>query len=226
MDFMHDFLKVCSRVVPVTTDSAYIQATLDDGTIIERQDNISNNIGYTGRIIDLSLMPGSETARHNQELNSIVSSADYIIIAPGDIYTSTISNLIIGGVSDLIKNYSTAKIIFIANTTNKGGESAGYSVSDFVNEIEKYLGKNIDILVANNAYIALSEADINRFKSDRSVKGGDYIFISEKERQMFTEKGMTIVEGDIIDRDSLYKHDRNKIAKILEEIIFHHHFEK
>lgn len=44
VDFMHHFLKVRSRVIPVTTDSAYIQAILDDGTIIERQDNISNNL--------------------------------------------------------------------------------------------------------------------------------------------------------------------------------------
>lgn len=120
VNFMHKFLKVGSRVIPVTTDSAYIQAKLDNGRIIERQDNISNNIDYSGRIIELSLMADSKNARHNSELNSVISSADYILIAPGDLYTSTISNLIIGGVADLIAKYSHAKIIFIANNTNKG----------------------------------------------------------------------------------------------------------
>ncbi len=57
VDFMEDFLKVRSRVIPVTTDAAFIQATLEDGTIIERQDNISNQADYSGRIVSLSLMP-------------------------------------------------------------------------------------------------------------------------------------------------------------------------
>ena len=221
VDFMHDFLKVGSKVIPVTTDSAYIQAILDNGSIIERQDNISNNLWYSGRIVKLELMPDSVTAKQSKSVAHAITSADYIIIAPGDIYTSTISNLIIGGVADLIKNYSHAKIIFIANNTNKGGEASGYAIADFVNEIEKYLGKNIDILIANNHKIELSESDENRFKNDISVKGGDYIFVNDAERKDFENRGMRIVEGDILDRKSLYKHDQSQIAQILEAIIFH-----
>lgn len=221
VDFMHNFLKVGSKVIPVTTDSAYIQAILDDGTIIERQDNISNNLGYSGRIVKLELMEDSVTAKQSKSVAHAITSADYIIIAPGDIYTSTISNLIIGGVADLIKNYSHAKIIFIANNTNKGGEAAGYKIADFVNEIEKYLGKNIDILIANNHRISLSESDQDRFKNDISVKGGDYIFVTNEEKKDFESRGMKIIESDILDRKSLYKHDQAKVAQILEEVIFH-----
>lgn len=217
---MHHFLKVRSRVIPVTTDSAYIQAILDDGTIIERQDNISNNLWYSGRIVKLELMEGSHEARQSKAVANAITAADYIVITPGDIYTSTISNLIIGGVADLIKNYSHAKIIFIANNTNKWGEAAGYKIADFVNEIEKYLGKNIDILIANNHKIELSETDENRFKNDISVKGGDYIFVSDEEKRDFEARGMQIFEGDILDRKSLYKHDQGAVAKLLEKIIF------
>lgn len=220
VDFMHHFLKVRSRVIPVTTDSAYIQAILDDGTIIERQDNISNNLWYSGRIVKLELMEGSHEARQSKAVANAITAADYIVITPGDIYTSTISNLIIGGVADLIKNYSHAKIIFIANNTNKWGEAAGYKIADFVNEIEKYLGKNIDILIANNHKIELSETDENRFKNDISVKGGDYIFVSDEEKRDFEARGMQIFEGDILDRKSLYKHDQGAVAKLLEKIIF------
>lgn len=167
---MHQLLKVRSKVLPVTTDSAYIQATLDDGSVIQRQDNISNNINYSGRIVNLSLMSGSESAQHSQKVAEVITSAEYIIITPGDIYTSTISNLIIGGVADLIKNYAAAKIIFITNNTNKGGEARGYQIIDFVTEIEKYLGRKVDIIIANNQKIELSDSEKNRFKSDISVK--------------------------------------------------------
>lgn len=64
-------------------------------------------------------MEGSHEARQSKAVANAITAADYIVITPGDIYTSTISNLIIGGVADLIKNYSHAKIIFIANNTNK-----------------------------------------------------------------------------------------------------------
>lgn len=223
VDFMHQFLKVGSKVIPVTTDSAYIQAKLDDGTILERQDTISNNTDYTGRIVELSLMSGSENAQHSKKVAEVITSADYIIIAPGDIYTSTISNLIIGGVADLIKNYSQAKIIFIANNTNKWGEASGYSIADFIYEIEKYLGRPIDILIANNYHIRLSESENSRFKNDISVKGGSYIFITPEERAWLTDRGTAIIEADILDRKSLYKHDKAKIAALLEMVIFHSH---
>lgn len=221
MEFMHNFLKVDSKVIPVTTDSAYIQAKLDNGKIIERQDNISNNIDYTGRIVELSLMDGSEHARQSPDVATAITGADYIVITPGDLYTSTISNLIIGGVADLINKYSQAKIIFIANNTNKGGEASGYKMLDFVSEIEKYLWKNIDILIANNYHIQLTETDENRFKNDISVKWWNYIYISDEEKKIFEKNWTAIIEADILDRKSLYKHDQEKIAIILEEVIFH-----
>ena len=88
-------------------------------------------------------------------------------------------------------------------------------------EIEKYLGKNIDILIANNHKIELSEKESDRFKNDISVKGGEYIFVNNEEKQKFESRGMSIIEDDILDRKSLYKHDQDKIAKILEQVIFH-----
>lgn len=47
-----------------------------------------------------------------------MTDVNYIILAPGDLYTSTLSNLIIGGMKELIR-YLDTKIIYIANNTNK-----------------------------------------------------------------------------------------------------------
>lgn len=220
-DFMHEFLKVGSKVIPVTTDSAYIQAKLDNGKIIEKQDNISNNVDYSGKIIELSLMDNSQWARQSPAVDSAITGADYIIITPWDLYTSIISNLIIWWVADLIKKYCQAKIIFIANITNKWWEASWYKMIDFVSEIEKYLWRNIDILIANNSKIKLSEAEKNKFKNNKSVKWWDYIYITEEEKNQFQSNWTSIIEADILDKISLYKHDKEKIAIILEEVIFH-----
>lgn len=219
VNFMHQFLKVHSRVIPVTTDAAFIQARLDDGTIIERQDNISNQVDYTGRIVELSLMPGSESAQHNEQISQALDGAEYILIAPGDIYTSTVANLIIGDMATLIAQ-SQAKIVYIANTTNKGGEARGYMLEDFISEIEKYLGRPIDILIANNFHPNLSCDEEEKFKNDISVKGGEYIFVSNALRESLKERGVRVIEADLLDRKKLYKHDKKRIAKVLERMIF------
>lgn len=220
VEFMHEFLMVDSHVIPVTTDRAYIQAHLTDGTIIEKQDRISNDAGYDARIAKLSLMPGSETATHNGQIADVLHHADYIILTPGDLYTSTISNLIIGDVARLIQQ-SWAKIIFIANTTNKWGETQGYTLTDFIEELEEYLGKRIDIVISNSRHLDLSDEELKILKNSVSVKGWEYIYPTDEERQMLIDRGTRLIETDIVDRKTLYKHDQSKIAKILEKIIFH-----
>jgi len=82
MEYMHKLLQVNARVLPVTTDRAYIQAKLADGKIIEKQDNISNIAGYSSRIIELSLMSDSRDARHQKHIANTINEADYIILSP------------------------------------------------------------------------------------------------------------------------------------------------
>ncbi len=219
MESMHELLEVKPEIIPVTTDAAYIQATLGNGQTIERQDNISNVCGYDSRIINLSLMQWSHGARYTGSIVRAMTDVNYIILAPGDLYTSTLSNLIIGGMKELIR-YLDAKIIYIANNTNKWGETNGYAILDFVLEIERYLGKPIDIVVANNKELDLDAEDMERLKTDISVKGGEYIYITPDERAYLESRKVHIIEDDLIDRKSLYKHNQIKLAEMLEKIIF------
>lgn len=219
MDAMHTLLEVKSNIIPVTTDAAYIQATLGNGVIIEKQDNISNVCGYDSRIIKLSLMEGSHGARYAWGLVRALTGVDYIILAPGDLYTSTLSNLIIWGMKELIRHLD-AKIIYVANNTNKWGETNGYAILDFILEIERYLGKPIDIVIANDKKLDLNFEDIQKLKTNISVKWGEYIYITDDERAYLESRKVQIIEDDLIDRTSLYKHDSIKLAKILENIIF------
>jgi len=69
---MHHILEVDSKIIPVTTDSAFIEALLDNWEIIKKQDNISNSVWYTGRILDLRLMNGSKNAKHNYRIDEAI----------------------------------------------------------------------------------------------------------------------------------------------------------
>ena len=219
LKFMHDLLWVDAEIIPVTIDKALIKATLNTWEIIEKQDSISNKNNYEWKIVRLELMHSSAEAKHNFKIDTSILNADYIIIAPGDLFTSTISNLIIWWVKNLLFN-SNAKIIFIWNTTNKWGETENYTVLDFIITLENYLWRNIDYFLANNKKLDLDKKSITKFKNDISVKWGEYIFLTEIERNFLKTRGTIVLEDDFIDRESLYKHDNRKLAEKLQEIIF------
>ena len=216
--FMHDLLDVSASVVAITTDKAYIEAELENWDIIEKQDAISNVADYNARIKFLKLMKDSDWAKHNFKIDTAILNAEYIVIAPGDLYTSTISNLLIGWINSLLRK-SNAKIVYICNTTNKWGETGDYSVKDFTEKLEAYLWKKIDILVVNNKKEALSNLEQERFKNDISVKWGSYIYVSEEEKQYFIWKGMQIIQTDLLSKTSFYRHDSAKLWEVLKEIL-------
>ncbi len=218
MDFMHNLLKVEAQVIPVTTDSACMEAELENWEIIQTQDAISNGADYDSPIREVRLMEKSQGANHNVDIETSLTDADYIIISPGDLYTSTISNLIIWDMKEMIQN-SSAKIIFIWNTTNKWWETQDFSLMMFVEKLEQYLWKEISYFVVNNKKLELQWDDLEKMKNNISVKGWEYIFLSEKEKNMLEARGTVIVWEDLIDRESFYKHNNKKLAKVLKKII-------
>lgn len=218
LNFMHQLLEVEAKIIPVTTDMAFIEAVLEDGTIIQKQDNISNSAGYNKKIHKLRLMESSKNAQHNYLIDEAIWDADYIILSPWDLFTSTISNLIIGNISQLIQK-SNAKIIFVCNTTNKWWETENYTILDFVVTLESYLGKAIDILLVNEKYIELSDKEKKLFKSDISVKWWDYIYLTDEEKWYFQNSETEVVEAKLLKSKTLYKHDTEKLAQELWKII-------
>ncbi|MDD2907468.1 MAG: 2-phospho-L-lactate transferase CofD family protein [Candidatus Gracilibacteria bacterium] len=216
---MHYILEVNSKVIPVTTKKAFIRAVLGNGKIIESQDRISNVANYNSGIADLELMECSMDATHNSEVHESIINSDFIIIGPGDLFTSIISNFIIGGVRESILQ-SKAKIIYIGNSTNKGGETTGLTQLDFVNKIERFLGRRIDYFVINNKKLELDEEELEQFKNDISVKGGDYLFLSPGEKKELERRKINVIESDLLGKDSFYKHSKDKIVNVLSQIFF------
>lgn len=95
LDVMHQILDVRANIIPVTTKKAYIKAILGNGEIIETQDRISNVASYTSGIADLQLMEDSKHAYQHKDVFKALKRADYIVISPGDLFTSIISNFVI-----------------------------------------------------------------------------------------------------------------------------------
>lgn len=218
LKLMHEILEVQAHIIPVTTKKAYIKAILWNGEVIESQDRISNVAAYTSGIADLELMEDSKTAHHHSNVDDAISWADYIIISPGDLFTSTISNFVIWGVKNAIIS-AKAKIVYIGNNTNKWGETQWLTCLDFVNKIERFLWRKIDIYICNDKKLDLSSDQKARFQSNISVKWWDFLYLSMWEKSELKRRKIQYIESDLLDRDSFYKHDKYSLMQTLISVL-------
>jgi len=218
LEVMHDILQVWAKIIPVTTKKAYIRAILGNGEIIESQDRISNVASYSSGIADLELMDNSKHAYQHKDVFKTIKKADYIIISPWDLFTSTISNFVIGWVKEVISK-SKAQIIYIGNNTNKWGETQGLTYLDFLHKIERFLWRKIDIFICNNKKLDLSPEERSEFQNNVSVKWGDFLYLSNGEKWELERRKIRYIEDDLLDRESFYKHDKKNIIRVLETII-------
>lgn len=143
-------LNIKGKVVPVTFDKeAKLCVDLADGTTIEGETHIDEVEEKQTRaeIIKAYLKP---EAVLNEDAKKAIVEADYIVIGPGDLYTSIMPNILVTDFPKIIKK-SKAKKIYVMNLMTKYGQTTKFKASDHIETLEKYIGKNIlDFVLVNN----------------------------------------------------------------------------
>ncbi|OGK31576.1 hypothetical protein A3F29_01320 [Candidatus Roizmanbacteria bacterium RIFCSPHIGHO2_12_FULL_33_9] len=143
-----DILNIKGDVIPVTYAKSTLCVKLDDGKIIkgEHHIDVSDNIKERNKIQKAFLLPKPES---NEDALSAIKFSNYILIGPGDLYTSVIPNLLVPGIASALRK-SKAKIIYVLNIMTKFGQTTKYTAKDHLKDLEKYLGKGvIDIVLIN-----------------------------------------------------------------------------
>jgi uncharacterized cofD-like protein len=215
IDMASYILQTKGHVIPVTYHKVHLCAQYEDGEIIETEDLIDSAFHKTQRIEKVYLKP---RAKANPEALKAVKNAEYIIVGPGDVYTSLVPNLIVDGMKEAIEK-SSAKIIYISNLMTKPGQTPKYTVMDHINDIEKYLGKKVSILLVNNAPIQKSVVQYYKKYGAQSVKDDALDNQYTVVRQDLLVPGIVHQsESDEVLR-SILRHDPLKIAHILHDII-------
>jgi uncharacterized cofD-like protein len=78
-------------------------------------------------------------AEANPKALAAIAQADIIVIAPGNLYGSLAPALIVPGVGKALAA-SKALRVYVCNLVTKPGQTDGFSVSDFADEIERLAG--------------------------------------------------------------------------------------
>jgi uncharacterized cofD-like protein len=151
-----EVLRIQGKVVPVTSSKADLCVEFEDGqTIIGEThiDEVSQNVNRPP--IKKAFLKPVVTA--NQDALTAIKNADYIVIGPGDLYTSLVPNFLVQGITQAIKK-SHAKKIFVLNLMTKYGQTTDYTGYKHIIDLEKYLGKNVLDFILVNTQKPIKEA--------------------------------------------------------------------
>ena len=210
-------LNIKGRVYPVTFDKIQLLAEYDDGSIAYGEkmiDSPSSTYQLGRRIKRLWVQPKSEVYYKTREA---ILESDLIIFGPGDLYTSTIANLVIDDMPGIIRQ-SKAKTLYIINLVSKYSESHGFKASDFVSEVEKYLFRRIDLILLNNASIPsnvlLKYSEEKAYPIPDDILGDKRVFRAD----LISNKIIGQKKADKVKR-SLLRHDISKLRLIIQNEI-------
>lgn len=140
-------LNVKGQVLPVSEQKTTLIAKYSDGSMIRGEAEIDcpSESAHCPRITELfidPIVPAYERALH------AIQEADLILMGPGDLYTSIVPNLLVGGVQDAVRT-SRGKVVYAANLMTKYGQTDGMTISDHVRELARYAGREPEHVIIN-----------------------------------------------------------------------------
>jgi len=207
VEALAEVLNCQGKVLPVTIDKATLVAELTDGSQLYGEAAIDVPRGnQRQKIKNAFLVPHhSDVITVYPPVISAIREADYIIIGPGDLYTSIVPNFLVPGVKEAI-NKAKAKLIYIVNIMTKFGETDNYTAGQFVKTIEKNIGKPVNFVIVNREQPG--SAIVNKYKKEKaSLVKCD---LAEKR----------IIKADLLEMEGgIIRHNIKNLSEIIIKIL-------
>ena len=201
-------------MIPSTLTDTHLCAVLEDGTIVREEYNVRGP--EKASIEHVYLEP--EAARATDEAVEEIEHADAIVIGPGSLYTSVVTNLLVRGITQAIR-HSGARVIFVCNIVTQPGQTDDYTAADHVRAIQKYLGDGVLDYVIVNDHLPPPEV------MERYREAGAQLVTSDEDLR---DLGPQVVEADLIEemtservlweKQDLLRHDPEKLGRVIMEL--------
>ena len=203
-------LLIRGRVLPATCDDMKLYAKMEDDSIVRGESNIPE---AGKRIMQLCCEPSD--CKPTPDVVEAIHNADLIIMGPGSLYTSVISNFLVKDITRAVWQ-SKAKKIYVCNAMTQVGETDNYSVSDHVKTIFDHVrlpdvddsNKNFFDAVLVNNYMPRNLAEKYEQAGSLPVE----IDITELRRLK-----VEVVERNLLEdnKEGLVRHNCSKVAKAI-----------
>lgn len=190
------FLNVRHKILPLSEDYLTLMAETDNGEIIYGE----SEIGHDRRKIKQLFY--DEDPNVDKEVLEEINSSDLIIFSIGSLYTSIIPHLLSSEVVKAIDK-SKAKILYTCNAVGQVFETEGYTVSDHVKIINKYLGKRkVDAVIAADSNLPNEVLDKYISVENKSLVKVDKNKLDEMGCELILED-LLVIEDNYIRHDDL-----------------------
>lgn len=211
---MGRIMVIKGKVIPVTTNKVHLKMILRNNKLLdgEHEIDVSTEIDKGFQSIYLEPFPEANSRAIDQ-----IMTADLVILSPGDLYTSLIPNLLVDGVSKALRE-TGAKKALVVNLMNKRGQTTQFTVSAYLRELKRFIGKDIfDYVLVNSSKVPEDLIKIyeqegdpvqNDLKNDKRVMAVDLLSSEVVQSQ----------KADSLKR-SLLRHDSQKLASELMKIV-------
>jgi len=199
---MSKLLRVEHTVLPLSEDYLTLMGETKDGEIIEGEEEITSANKKYAKIFY------KEQPHITDDVKSSIINADLIIFSMGSLYTSIMPHLICPEIITAINN-SNAKLMYICNVMTQPGETDNFSVSDHVNALEKYIGKDtIDVVIVSNNVLPTELLLKYSTEEQKDQVNIDYENIKKANYEVIESDLLTTSDGTI-------KHDSLKLSSII-----------
>lgn len=213
IEALGESLNIKGKIFPVSLAKSTLIAELSSGRRLYGETAIDipkEKKRGKEKIEKIYLVPhhGASIKVYSPVLDAI-KSANYIIIGPGDLYTSIMPNFLVKGVAEAIKK-ARGKVVYIMNIMTKFGETDGFSANNFIKTIEDKIKRKLDYILINSA--CANGRLIQRYKKQNA----EFVKIDKD----IEAPGRKVIIGDFLSvKGELARHDSAKTAKAIRKII-------
>lgn len=189
--YMCELLNIKGTVLPLTEDKVELIGESTLGKEYLGEEEVSLNVK------NISKLKYDKNFSINKEVIDQIKDADLILLSSGSLYTSILPHLIVDDIRNAI-NKSNAPIMYISNLVTQPGETDGYSVSDHIKVLNRYLGnRNIEIVIANNAEIDQSIVKKYSELENKELVKLDKDNITNLNTRLIADKIFSVSDGKI-----------------------------
>jgi uncharacterized cofD-like protein len=196
-------LSVSGRVLPSTLHNVKLIADMQipnslNQVRVEGESRIPKMAGKVNRV----WLEPNDAAAYPPVIKAILN-ADMIVVGPGSLYTSLLPNLLVQDLLGAILASRAVKV-YVSNIATQTGETDHLlSCYDHIRVLEEHLGGRLfDVVLCNDDHGGKLSADSQWVRAD--------------ERTM---EDVRVRCGDLVDDQHPWRHDSNKLAASLIEIL-------
>lgn len=192
-------LAVRGQILPSTLESVKLCAELEDGSTASGESAVREANSAIKRVY----LDRQHPTAFGEAIQAILE-ADYIILAPGSLYTSLLPNLLVPEVSQAVAESKALKL-YVCNVATEPGETTHYGVKEHLAALNLHAPPEISGLVL-----------VNDQTSVQSANGSfELVGLPAQKREI---DGWPVITADVIDVEVPYQHSAVKLAQAVMQV--------